>query len=87
MSQIDIDPNLTVDEVMRRWPATIGVFIRHRMGCIGCSIAPFHSIEDSSVEHDIPVALLMAELMAAINDGRAETPSPRRSASGHADPG
>jgi hybrid cluster-associated redox disulfide protein len=68
MSETRIDPSLSVDEVMRRWPATIAVFIRHRMACVGCAIGPFHSIEDGSIEHDIPLTRLLAELEAAIRD-------------------
>ncbi len=66
MAHLHIDPTLTVDEVMRRWPSTIAVFIRHRMGCVGCTIGPFHSIEDSSIEHDIPLTVLLAELETAV---------------------
>ena len=33
--------DLTVDDVMRRWPATIRVFLDFRMGCVGCPIAAF----------------------------------------------
>lgn len=37
-----IDPGMSVDQIMRRWPATIGVMIRHRMLCIGCPIGTSH---------------------------------------------
>ena len=36
---------------MRRWPATIRVFLDFRMGCVGCPIAGFHTVEDACREH------------------------------------
>ena len=46
MSQrsLPIDFEMTVDEVMRRWPATIRVFLDFRMGCVGCPIGGFHTV-------------------------------------------
>lgn len=42
---------MTVDEVMRRWPGTIRVFLDFRMNCVGCPIAGFHTVEDACREH------------------------------------
>jgi hybrid cluster-associated redox disulfide protein len=35
-------PDMTVDQVMNRWPDSIRVFMDFRMGCVGCPIATFH---------------------------------------------
>jgi hybrid cluster-associated redox disulfide protein len=43
---------LTVDQVMKRWPASVRVFWI-RMGCAGCPIAAFHSADEASREHEI----------------------------------
>jgi hybrid cluster-associated redox disulfide protein len=48
-----IGPDDLVDDIMRRWPATIRVFVDHRMGCVGCPIGSFHSVEDACREHGI----------------------------------
>jgi hybrid cluster-associated redox disulfide protein len=45
--------DLTVDEVMQRWPSTIRIFLDFGMGCVGCPIATFHSIDDACREHSI----------------------------------
>jgi hybrid cluster-associated redox disulfide protein len=42
-----------VEDVMRCWPATIRVFLDFRLGCIGCPIASFHTIDDACREHGI----------------------------------
>lgn len=54
-----------VDDVMRRWPATIRVFLDHRMGCVGCPIGGFHTVEDACREHHLDPARILAELTAA----------------------
>jgi hybrid cluster-associated redox disulfide protein len=43
--------DLTVDEVMRQWPATIRVFLDFSMHCVGCPIATFHTVDDACSEH------------------------------------
>ena len=71
-----IDPNMTVDEIMRRWPATIRVLIRHKMLCIGCPIAVFHTVADACAAHCLNEAMISAELLAAMRaDPVSITPS------------
>ena len=48
-----ISPYDSVDDVMRAMPQTIRVFLEHRMGCVGCPIATFHSVDDACREHGI----------------------------------
>lgn len=55
-----------VDTVMRRWPQTIRVFLDHRMRCVGCPIAGFHSVADSCREHDVDLDAFAAALRRAI---------------------
>lgn len=59
------DLNLTA--IMERWPQTLPVFIRHKVLCLGCTIAPFHTISDACHEHDLDENRLLGELVAAIN--------------------
>lgn len=54
-----------VDDVMRRSPATIRVFLDFRMSCVGCPIASFHSIEEAAREHGIDIATLLGALRGA----------------------
>jgi hybrid cluster-associated redox disulfide protein len=71
-----LDPEMTVDEIMRRWPATIRVMIRNRMLCIGCPIGVFHTIADACDAHGIDLVALSAELLEAMqNDPFANAPS------------
>ena len=56
---------MTVDEVMRQWPATIRVFLDLRMSCVGCPIASFHTVADACREHQVAVATFVPLLQQA----------------------
>jgi hybrid cluster-associated redox disulfide protein len=62
-----IEPDQTVDEVMRRWPETIRVFLDWRMHCVGCPVASFHSVATACLEHDVDQADFMAALRVEIS--------------------
>jgi hybrid cluster-associated redox disulfide protein len=42
-----------VDEVMRNHPTTIRAFLDFKMGCVGCPIACFHTVDDACTEHGV----------------------------------
>lgn len=62
-----IDPEMTVDEIMRRWPSTIRVMIRNEMLCIGCPIGIFHTVADACHAHRVDLAAFSEELIEAMN--------------------
>jgi len=57
--------DMTVEQVMQRWPASIRVFLDFRMSCVGCPIAPFHSVDEASHEHKIDGDAFLAALLSA----------------------
>ena len=61
-----IDPDMSVDAIMRRWPATIRIMIRHRILCVGCPIGIFHTVAEAAAAHAINEAALSGELLAAM---------------------
>lgn len=80
-SQIGFE--MTVDEVMRRWPATIRAFLDFRMNCVGCPIAGFHTVEDACREHGCVPGDFMSAILATA--AGAATGSVARSALGDAE--
>ena len=54
--------DLLVDDVMRRWPSTIRLFMSWRMKCVGCPFNTFHTIADACIEH----AACEADFMQAL---------------------
>lgn len=63
---VPISPDCLVDDVMSRFPATIRVFLEFKLGCIGCPIASFHSVEDACREHGIDAGRFLAALRSAV---------------------
>lgn len=54
---------MAVDEVMRRWPDTIRIFLDFRMRCVGCPIGAFHSIEEACDEHDVDTDVFLSKIL------------------------
>ena len=61
-----IETTQFVDDVMRRWPATIRVFLNHKMRCVGCPIACFHTVDDACREHGADRERFLGDLRAVI---------------------
>ncbi len=66
-------PQITDDwlvrDVVERHPQTIVVFARHRLQCVGCHIAPFHTITDCAREHTTAIGPLLGDLNRTIAPG------------------
>jgi hybrid cluster-associated redox disulfide protein len=67
------DPDMPIETVMRRWPETIPILVRHRMLCVGCPIGGFHTIPEACEEHEIDETAFVDELVHAIAAARAAT--------------
>jgi len=60
-----IESDDLVEEVMRSHPTTIRVFLDFKLGCVGCPIASFHTVDDACVEHSVDCRLLLKALRDA----------------------
>ena len=61
---MSIQSSSVVGDVMRRFPATIRVFLDFKLRCVGCPIAPFHTVRDACREHVVNEAELLGALRA-----------------------
>ena len=52
----------TIAEVLEESPGTADVFIKHGMGCLGCSVASGETIEEAAAAHGIDLDVLLKEL-------------------------
>ena len=59
-------PELTVAELLARWPQAIPVFLHHQMACVGCTMAPFETLADAAASYGIPLSLFIGELQETI---------------------
>jgi hybrid cluster-associated redox disulfide protein len=57
---------MVVDDVMARWPESVSVFLRHRMACPGCVMAPFMTVREAAREYGLDPRTFSRELAAAI---------------------
>lgn len=67
MTMITIHPEITVALLLKKWPQVISVMIRHRMACVGCSLARFETLSDAAAVYSIPFEAFHQELLAAIH--------------------
>ena len=73
---------LSVGRLMQRRSETIGVFLSHGMLCVGCSVSPFHTIDEVCAIYGLDPQVLRKELRRVI---RGSGPSRRRQQA-HAEP-
>ncbi|WP_415157209.1 DUF1858 domain-containing protein [Maritalea sp.] len=66
MPKSTIEPNLSLDEIMQRWPNSIAVFLKHKMICVGCPISGFHTIKDACREYQLDQNTFLVELNFAL---------------------
>lgn len=62
------DPDMTIDTIMRTWPATVRVVMDHRMLCVGCPIAIFHTVTEACLAHAVDEQEFITALRAAAED-------------------
>ncbi|RUW54859.1 DUF1858 domain-containing protein [Mesorhizobium sp. M1A.F.Ca.ET.072.01.1.1] len=67
-----LDDDATMDGIMRETPAAIRVVLQHGMLCVGCPIAPFHTVSDAAREHELDEDQLRRDLEVAIDARRVD---------------
>jgi hybrid cluster-associated redox disulfide protein len=66
MGHSQLMADLTVAEVMDRWPQTVPFFFRYRMACVGCPIAPFETIAEVAAIYGLNLDRFLSELEQTI---------------------
>ena len=61
-----ITKDMNIIEVVQKYPDTIGVFMYAGMGCFGCHVAQFETIEQGATAHGIDVDALVDALNEVI---------------------
>jgi hybrid cluster-associated redox disulfide protein len=68
------DPDLPLADLFRAWPQSARLFLAHRTACVGCPIAPFHTVRDACAEYRLDEAAFRAALAALIRPPRRSAP-------------
>jgi hybrid cluster-associated redox disulfide protein len=59
------DLQMSVADLLRDWPQTIPVFLKHGMACVGCSMASFETLGGAAQVYGLPPDAFARELRAA----------------------
>ena len=68
------DPDLSLAELFAARPETARVFLARRMACVGCPVAPFHTVADACAEYAHAKGRFRAAL-AAVSPSRSAPPA------------
>lgn len=61
-----------VSAVLNERPETMAVFLRNRMHCPGCAMAPFMTLTEAAASYRLNANALVAELRAAAAERQRE---------------
>ncbi len=62
------EAQMSVADLLRDWPQTIPVFLKHRMACVGCSMSSFETLKDAARIYGIAPDTFIRELQDAANN-------------------
>ena len=69
VTDIIVDPNANIAELLSCWPQMIPVFIRHQMSCVGCSMSPFDTLKEVSFTYGLKLDDFILELKETLPPG------------------
>lgn len=61
-----INKEMTIAEVVNKFPNTVPVFHRHGMSCLGCPATQYENVEQGAMIHGLDVDQLIEELNKAV---------------------
>ena len=68
MTRAKITKEMNIDEVIKKYPETVEIFVKNGFYCIGCAAASFESIEDGAKAHGVDTNKLVKELNEVISN-------------------
>ncbi len=61
-----ITEDMTIKEVIDKYPEVAMVFMKYNVGCIGCLAASFEKVKDIAGVHGIDIKALVKDLNEAV---------------------
>ena len=61
-----ITKDMSILEVVQKYPDTVDVFVNAGMGCLGCAAAHFENIEQGAMAHGVDVDQLVKDLNTVV---------------------
>lgn len=63
---IKIHAGTPIKPLLTAYPQAAGVFLAHRMACVGCSMSDFDTLQEAAANYDLQLESLIAEIKTAI---------------------
>ena len=57
-----LQPDMTVEDVLKAWPSAYTVFLNGKAECIGCFLQKFCTLQELAIAYEIPLESFMTEL-------------------------
>lgn len=70
MGRLTLTPDITVADLLCKWPETIPIFIKHRMACVGCSVSAFETVRSAAAVYQLPFEAFLEELQDVLDGGQ-----------------
>ncbi|MCK4938245.1 MAG: DUF1858 domain-containing protein [Methanosarcinales archaeon] len=70
-----ITADMKIEEIVAKYPQTIGVFFQYGLGCVGCHAASFESLAEGATMHGIDLDAMLKDLneLASKVEAKKET--------------
>lgn len=63
-----ITKEMNITDIVRQYPQSVEVFMKHGMGCLGCAAARFENVAQGAMAHGIDVDKLITDLNKAAGE-------------------
>jgi len=61
-----ITQDMSIGEVVSKYPQTVQVFLSHGLMCVGCAAARFETLEQGIKAHGLDLEVMLKDLNAAV---------------------
>jgi hybrid cluster-associated redox disulfide protein len=68
MADQKVNKDMSIIEVVQKYPETLEVFAKYGLGCIGCAAARFENLEAGARVHGIDPDKLVEDINAVIGE-------------------
>jgi hybrid cluster-associated redox disulfide protein len=63
-----VNKEMSIHDIVNKYPQTIDVFMKHGMGCLGCAAARFENLAQGAMAHGIDADKLVEDLNKNLQD-------------------
>jgi hybrid cluster-associated redox disulfide protein len=67
-----INKEMSIMEIVQKYPETVPVFLQHGLHCLGCAIAQFETLEQGAAAHGMDLDALLKDLNAVASGQEGE---------------